>query len=174
MIYIQHTTEGIIERVNAISHIGDKPFSESPADIFENPNKYRVNSDVIQNSLEIPENPAFVYTMQTVCPIDASLTRKIYWVGEKHQALVSPKVFRMDLLIVHFNLQGERVWDHDKQNYLQVDEMTIIDDPDNEGEQITDYYYWMRVLHLMDFPHIIMMGIMQGEITLNNRIYATT
>jgi hypothetical protein len=127
----------------------------------------------IGDFFEIPINPIVEYDMIPPCPVDDTVElRKIYWTGEKHEVMDS---FRINLLVLHFDKDGNRMTKWDKMTWTQADTQTMIDNPLNPGEQVNEYDFFMSIVQSgqMTLIDAVLLGIQRADLdgTINRRIY---
>lgn len=118
--------------------------------------------------LEIPVNPILEYVMSSKCPVDNTLKRKVYWVGEEH---VVDTYFKVILHVLHFNPDGSRNRIYDRITWTSADKGVMIVNPLNENEEVDEYELFKDMINTSFMPHLVQLGIYCAEPVLNQRIY---
>lgn len=129
---------------------------------------YIKNGWVDYELIAIPENPIIDYTMVSECPVDPSLTRHVYWDGEKHEA---NNHFTINLLVLHFNPDGSRNRKWDCKTWTRADKRQFMDDPLNVGQMVDEYDFFVSMINSTFMPQLVQLGIYSAENVLNSRIY---
>jgi len=180
MIYIRANSEDLIEVISYQEPTTYTCTVESlPTDFYKylSEGKYLANTSGIYvkagwvdyDMLEIPVNPILEYVMSSSCPVDPTLKRKIYWVGEEH---VVDQYFKVILHVLHFNADGSRNRVYDRVTWTRADKGIMIVNPLNEEEMVDEYDLFKDMINTSFMPQLVQLGIYCAEPVLNNRIYS--
>jgi len=180
MIYIRTNIENQIEIISNIPiEVYTCILEELPEDFYTylSEGKYLANQNglfikegwIDYDVLEVPVNPILEYVMSSKCPIDETLKRKVYWVGEEH---VVDTYFKVILHVLHFNADGSRNRIYDRITWTRADKGTMIINPLNENEEIDEYDFFKSMINTSYMPHLVQLGIYCAEPALNERIYS--
>lgn len=118
--------------------------------------------------LDIPTGAMVDYIMTSPCPKDPTLTRHIYWVGERHE---SNQCFTIKLLALHFNADGTRNRRYDCKTWTRADKGMMMDNPLNPTSQVDEYDFFVSMIGSTFMPELVQLGIYSAENVLNTRIY---
>jgi len=179
MIHIRANAENQIEVIsNEPIQVYTCIVDSLPTDfyIYLSEGKYLANADGIYvkanwqdyDMLEIPVNPILEYVMSSSCPVDPTLKRKIYWVGEEH---VVDQYFKVNIYILHFNPDGSRNRIYDRITSTSAEKGRMIINPLNENEEVNEYDFFKSMINTSFMPQLVQLGIYCAEQGLNNRIY---
>lgn len=179
MKYIRTNTEDVIEVISSVPiQVYTCIVEELPADIYTylSEGKYLANQNGIYikdgwidyDMLEIPDDPILEYVMSSKCPVDETLVRKVYWIGEEH---VVDKYFKVNLIVLHFNPDGSRNRIYDKITWTSADKGTMIINPLNESQEVDEYDLFKDMVNSSYMPQLVQLGIYCAEQALNERIY---
>jgi hypothetical protein len=180
MIYIRANIENQIEVIsNEIIQVYTCIVNKLPTDfyIYLSEGKYLANQNGIYikpnwidyDMLEVPVNPIMEYVMSSKCPVDETLKRKVYWVGEEH---VVDSYFKVKIYVLHFNQDGSRNRIYDRITWTSADKGVMIVNPLNEEEMVDEYDLFKDMINTSYMPHLVQLGIYCAEPALNNRIYS--
>jgi len=180
MVYIRANSEKIIEMISNISITTYTCIVEElPEDFYKylSEGKYLADETgllikegwIDYDVLEVPVNPILEYVMSSKCPVDETLKRKVYWVGEEH---VVDSYFKVKIYVLHFNQDGSRNRIYDRITWTSADKGTMIINPLNENEEVDEYDFFKEMINTSYMPHLVQLGIYCAEPALNNRIYS--
>ena len=169
------STEGKIIAISILDQFTNKMNGTEPFNMDNSYKWQKVNNEwvYIGDFYDIPTNPIVEYDMVPPCPVDSYVTlRKIFWTGEEHDVMDK---FRINILVLHFDAQGNRITKWDKQTWTQADAQTMIDNPLDTGTQVNEYDFFMSIVESgqMTLIEAVMLGIQRADLdgTINRRIY---
>ena len=137
--------------------------------------KFRESKPLIEEPSDVDEP---IYILQTPCPKDNSLIAKVYDINYSNDKI--NKIIRIDVRIIHYNQNSERVpiWDTDTYIICDMTEDRMVMIPESGSPGIKEYSYVLAetLLHNgMSIKQLISSAIQLAEIETNSeflkRIY---